>query len=146
MTAVSQWEREAIDKRMRNAMQHKRSNGQRVGNLACGDLSLADSKHLEVESTEQAALVQIRSLRQQGPSSRDSGGVERAGAAHPSRRSLAARSHTPHYQARVGYRIAEFRRQGASVSGSDNVLWIVSRHFRGLVKITGQSACTWTAA
>src|ERR1035441_6846440 len=31
MTAVSQWEREAIGERTRDAMRHKRSNGERVG-------------------------------------------------------------------------------------------------------------------
>src|SRR5712692_7875085 len=36
MTAVSQWEREAIGERTRDAMQHKRANGQCVGNLAYG--------------------------------------------------------------------------------------------------------------
>ncbi len=33
MTAVSQWEREAIGERTRDAMRHKRSNGERVGNI-----------------------------------------------------------------------------------------------------------------
>jgi site-specific DNA recombinase len=33
MTAVSQWEREAIGERTRDAMSHKRSNGERVGNI-----------------------------------------------------------------------------------------------------------------
>lgn len=32
MTAVSQWEREAIGERTRDAMSHKRRNGERVGN------------------------------------------------------------------------------------------------------------------
>ncbi len=34
MAAVSQWEREAIGERIRVALQHKRSQGQRVGNIA----------------------------------------------------------------------------------------------------------------
>jgi DNA invertase Pin-like site-specific DNA recombinase len=34
MTALSQWEREAIGKRTRDALDHMRSNGQRVGNIA----------------------------------------------------------------------------------------------------------------
>jgi DNA invertase Pin-like site-specific DNA recombinase len=33
MTAVSQWEREAIGERTRDAMSHKRTNGERVGNI-----------------------------------------------------------------------------------------------------------------
>ena len=51
-------------------MQHKRLNGQRVGNLAYGYRSSADGKHVEVEPTEQAAR-QIRSLRNQGRSLRE---------------------------------------------------------------------------
>jgi DNA invertase Pin-like site-specific DNA recombinase len=33
MTAVSQWEREAIGERTRDAMSHERTNGERVGNI-----------------------------------------------------------------------------------------------------------------
>jgi len=33
MAAVSQWEREAIGERTRDAMRHKRSQGERVGNI-----------------------------------------------------------------------------------------------------------------
>jgi site-specific DNA recombinase len=33
MTAVSQWEREAIGERTRDALSHKRSRGERVGNI-----------------------------------------------------------------------------------------------------------------
>jgi hypothetical protein len=36
MAAVSQWEREAIGERTRDAMRHKRSQGERVGNIAFG--------------------------------------------------------------------------------------------------------------
>src|SRR6516162_10079816 len=35
MTAVSQWEREASGERTRDAMHHKRANGERVGTVAC---------------------------------------------------------------------------------------------------------------
>src|SRR5450432_708666 len=70
MTAVSQWEREAIGERTRDAMQHKRANGQCVGNLAYGYRISADGEHVEPEPTEQAALAQIRGLRQQGRSLR----------------------------------------------------------------------------
>jgi len=70
MTAVSQWEREAIGERTRDAMQHKRANGQCVGNLAYGYRISPDGEHVEPEPSEQAALAQIRSLRQQGRSLR----------------------------------------------------------------------------
>jgi len=36
MTAVSQWEREAIGERTRDAMSHKRAKGERVGTLPFG--------------------------------------------------------------------------------------------------------------
>src|ERR1700704_1246329 len=36
MTAVSQWEREAIGERTRDALSHKRNNGERVGNIRFG--------------------------------------------------------------------------------------------------------------
>jgi DNA invertase Pin-like site-specific DNA recombinase len=36
MTAVSQWEREAIGERTRDAMRHKRANGKRVGTIPFG--------------------------------------------------------------------------------------------------------------
>src|SRR5271155_2455104 len=36
MTAVSQWEREAIGERTRDAMHHKRANGERVGTVPFG--------------------------------------------------------------------------------------------------------------
>src|SRR5258708_18111464 len=55
MTAVSQWEREAIGARTRDSMQHKRSNGQRVGNLAYGYRSPSDGNSLDSETHQQAA-------------------------------------------------------------------------------------------
>src|SRR4029077_6224166 len=56
MTAVSQWEREAIGERTRDAMMHKRSRGQRVGNVAYGYRTSPDGKHVEPEPSEQKAL------------------------------------------------------------------------------------------
>src|SRR5205085_3176788 len=63
MTAVSQWEREAIGERTRDAMQHKRSNGERVGNIAYGYRLGADGEHLEPDPQEQTVLSAIRELR-----------------------------------------------------------------------------------
>ena len=63
MTAVSQWEREAIGERTRDAMNHKRSNGERVGNIAYGFRVGADSRKLEPDPQEQAVLTAIRDLR-----------------------------------------------------------------------------------
>ena len=70
MGAVSQWEREAIGERTRDALQHKRSQGQRVGNIAFGFRLAPDGEHLEQSPTEQAALEEIRKLRSQGHSMR----------------------------------------------------------------------------
>jgi DNA invertase Pin-like site-specific DNA recombinase len=66
MGAVSQWEREAIGERTRDALRHKRSNGERVGNIEFGYRLSADRRHLEPDLTEQAALAEIRNLRRQG--------------------------------------------------------------------------------
>ena len=44
MAEVSQWEREAIGERTRDAMRHKRSQGERVGNSRCGVKRLTRNK------------------------------------------------------------------------------------------------------
>jgi DNA invertase Pin-like site-specific DNA recombinase len=61
--AVSQWGREAIGERTRDAMNHKRSNGERVGNIAYGFRLAADSRKLEPDPQKQAVLMAIRDLR-----------------------------------------------------------------------------------
>src|SRR5258706_15071601 len=66
MGAVSQWEREAIGERTRDALRHKRSNGERVGNIEFGYRLSSDARHLEPDLTEQASLAEIRNLRHQG--------------------------------------------------------------------------------
>jgi len=66
MGAVSQWEREAIGERTRDALRHKRSQGRRVGNIAFGSRLAADGEHLEADAGELAALAEIRRLRGQG--------------------------------------------------------------------------------
>ncbi len=63
MSAVSQWEREAIGERTRDALQHKRSKGERVGNVHYGYRLSGDGKHVEPEPKEQAVLAEIRALR-----------------------------------------------------------------------------------
>src|ERR1700730_5449063 len=70
MTAVSQWEREAIGERTRDAMRHKRTNGERVGNIAFGYRLAPDGVHVEPEPTEQTAIAAIRELRAEGRSLR----------------------------------------------------------------------------
>jgi hypothetical protein len=71
MGAVSQWEREAIGERTRDALRHKRGQGQRVGNIAFGSRLAQDGEHLEPEPVEQAALAEIRRLRTQGATLRE---------------------------------------------------------------------------
>src|ERR1700722_6163660 len=66
MGAVSQWEREAIGERTRDALRHKRSQGRRVGNIAFGSRLAKDGEHLEPDPAEQALLAEIRRLRNQG--------------------------------------------------------------------------------
>jgi DNA invertase Pin-like site-specific DNA recombinase len=66
MTAVSQWEREAIGERTRDALSHKRSNGERVGNIQFGYRLCADGKHVEPDPAEQAVLAEIHQLRDGG--------------------------------------------------------------------------------
>ena len=66
MGAVSQWEREAIGERTRDALRHKRSQGQQVGNIAFGSRLSSDGEHVEPDAVEQAALAEIRRLRAQG--------------------------------------------------------------------------------
>jgi DNA invertase Pin-like site-specific DNA recombinase len=66
MAAVSQWEREAIGERTRDALRHKRTNGERVGNLRYGSRLAADGVHVEDDPEEGAILAEIRHLRAQG--------------------------------------------------------------------------------
>jgi site-specific DNA recombinase len=63
LTAVSQWEREAIGELTRDAMSHKRSNGERVGSLWFGYRLATDGKHLELDPAEQELLREINNLR-----------------------------------------------------------------------------------
>src|SRR5579864_3175867 len=66
MAAVSQWEREAIGERTRDALRHKSANGERVGNLRFGYRLCADRRHVEPDPGEQAVLTEIQNLRQSG--------------------------------------------------------------------------------
>jgi site-specific DNA recombinase len=70
MTAVSQWEREAIGERTRDAMHHKRANGERVGTVPFGYRAAADGLHLEADPAEQGILSRIRELKAAGRTTR----------------------------------------------------------------------------
>ena len=66
MAAVSQWEREAIGERTRDALRHKRSNGERVGNIAYGCRLSDDGVHVEDDPGERAVLAEICRLHNSG--------------------------------------------------------------------------------
>jgi site-specific DNA recombinase len=70
MTAVSQWEREAIGERTRDAMHHKRANGERVGPVPFGYRTGADGLHLETDPAEQDILSRIWELKAAGRTTR----------------------------------------------------------------------------
>jgi site-specific DNA recombinase len=91
MTAVSQWEREAIAERTREAMSHKKSNGQRVGNIVYGYRLGPDGSHLEPDPHEQTVLTAIRDLRRAALHvARDCSGTECSRSSHAPGLGLAA--------------------------------------------------------
>lgn len=65
MVSVSQWEREAIGERTRDALAHKRANGKRTGNIPFGFTLGADGK-LVVNAAEQVVVAKVRELRGMG--------------------------------------------------------------------------------
>ncbi len=66
MVSVSQWEREAIGERTRDAMRHKAANLQFVGNCPYGFRLCADGKTVEPDPQEQQIRRKIQNLRKQG--------------------------------------------------------------------------------
>ena len=70
MVSVSQWEREAIGERTRDAMRHKKANLQFIGNAPYGYRLADDKKHVEPDAAEQAILRKILSARRCGKSLR----------------------------------------------------------------------------
>jgi hypothetical protein len=90
---VSQWEREAIGERTRDALHHMRSNGQRIGNIAYGYRLAADGRHLEPEPHEQAVIAKIRNLRDRRRTLRTiAADLNSHGPAHAPRYGVAART------------------------------------------------------
>jgi DNA invertase Pin-like site-specific DNA recombinase len=70
MVSVSQWEREAIGERTRDAMRHKRMSGARVGTVPFGFRVASDGVRLAPNPDEQAILHEIRRLKRAGRSTR----------------------------------------------------------------------------
>jgi Resolvase, N terminal domain len=66
MAAVSQWEREAIGERTREALGHKRAAGQRVGTIPFGSQLAPDGSSLLPNHEEQRVLRLLRGLRGSG--------------------------------------------------------------------------------
>jgi len=93
MGAVSQWEREAIGERTRDALGHKKSNGERVGNIEYGYRLARDGTHVEPDFAEQAVLKEIGRLRAGGGTLRGiAAALERARVADSARNGLASPS------------------------------------------------------
>jgi DNA invertase Pin-like site-specific DNA recombinase len=70
MVSVSQWEREAIGERTRDALRHKSANGERVGTVPFGFALAADGVRLVENEDEQALLTRMRSMKATGLSTR----------------------------------------------------------------------------
>ena len=70
MCSVSQWEREILSERTKDAMLQKKLNGERVGNIRFGFKLAADGRHVEPHPAEQALLNRMREMRSRGTSLR----------------------------------------------------------------------------
>jgi hypothetical protein len=70
MVSVSQWEREAIGERTRDAMAHKRANGRRVGTIPFGFRIAGDGRNQEEGPAEQDILARIPELKAAGQTTR----------------------------------------------------------------------------
>lgn len=70
MVSVSQWEREAIGERTRDAMRHKRQRGERVGTVPFGYRAASDGVRLEPNPAEREILRHIHRLHVSGQSTR----------------------------------------------------------------------------
>ena len=70
MASVSQWEREVIGERTREALAHKKARGERIGTVPFGYTLADDGRTLVEQADEQAILVRIRDCRAAGYSLR----------------------------------------------------------------------------
>ncbi len=70
MCSVSQWEREILSERTRDAMFQKKLNGERVGNIPFGYRLADDLKHVTPEPEEQRIVSMMLRLHKQGHSLR----------------------------------------------------------------------------
>lgn len=63
LMSVAQWEREAISERTKEALGHKKRNGERVGKIPYGYRLRDDGKTLVPDDIEQSALLQMKAWR-----------------------------------------------------------------------------------
>ena len=70
LMSVSQWEREAIGERTKDAMSHKKSKGERVGTIPFGFDLAANGVDLISNEIEQSVIADIRRLKGEGYSLR----------------------------------------------------------------------------
>ena len=70
LMSVAQWERETIGERTKDALAHKRRNGERVGKVPFGYDLAEDGRTLVANAAEQAVVNLIRELRASGQSYR----------------------------------------------------------------------------
>ncbi|MDE2107185.1 MAG: recombinase family protein [Patescibacteria group bacterium] len=68
LASVSQWEREVIGERTRDALGAKKARGERVGNIPLGYRLSSDGRTLEPDPGESRAVERILSLRALGMS------------------------------------------------------------------------------
>jgi site-specific DNA recombinase len=66
LAVLAEFERDLISERTRAALAHKRSKGERTGNIPFGFRLAEDGIHLVQESTEQATLRKLRSMKTRG--------------------------------------------------------------------------------
>ena len=70
LAVLSEFERDLVVERTTMALAHKRSKGERVGEIPFGYRVCTDGVHLEPDEAEQATLARLRELRAQGLSVR----------------------------------------------------------------------------
>jgi len=68
LMSVAQWERETIGERTKDALQHKKSMGERVGQIPYGFDLASDGKNLNENPEQQKVIVLMKSLRETGMS------------------------------------------------------------------------------
>ena len=64
--SISQWEREATSERTKAVLQHKKTKGERIGNIPFGYKLAADGIHLEEDLSEQRVIDFIKTQRSTG--------------------------------------------------------------------------------